>query len=153
MIIFKKRPVVVTIRTEFCYGHCLRDYVGKCANAHGHNAILEVSVTGAELPEFTNTKEPGMVFTNTEVPGMVVDFNILKNYIRNHITDILDHKFLNDVPYFHNNNPTAENMLLFILGVLTDDTSPFKGRVYRVKLSETTNSWVEWEAPETEIWG
>lgn len=30
--------VTITKKFDFCYGHCLPGYNGKCVNQHGHNS-------------------------------------------------------------------------------------------------------------------
>ena len=74
---------------------------GKCNNPrfHGHNYDLIVSITG-EIDQET---------------GFVMDLKILKDLIKEHVEDALDHKNLNlDVPEFKNLNPTAENIAVVI---------------------------------------
>ena len=41
----------VTKTIDFCYGHRLLDYAGKCRNLHGHNGLLEVDVESNELDD------------------------------------------------------------------------------------------------------
>lgn len=74
---------------------------GKCNNPsyHGHNYDLIVSVTGE---------------IDTET-GYVMDMKVLKDLIKEHVEDALDHKNLNlDVLEFKNLNPTAENIAVVI---------------------------------------
>ncbi|SFC46665.1 6-pyruvoyltetrahydropterin/6-carboxytetrahydropterin synthase [Flagellimonas taeanensis] len=74
---------------------------GKCNNPryHGHNYDLIVGVTG-EIDQTT---------------GFVMDLKVLKDLIKEHVEDALDHKNLNlDVPEFKNLNPTAENIAVVI---------------------------------------
>ncbi|MDC6386675.1 6-carboxytetrahydropterin synthase [Flagellimonas taeanensis] len=74
---------------------------GKCNNPryHGHNYDLIVGVTG-EIDQAT---------------GFVMDLKVLKDLIKEHVEDALDHKNLNlDVPEFKNLNPTAENIAVVI---------------------------------------
>lgn len=74
---------------------------GKCNNPrfHGHNYDLIVSVTG-EIDQAT---------------GFVMDLKVLKDLIKEHVEDALDHKNLNlDVPEFKKLNPTAENIAVVI---------------------------------------
>lgn len=64
-------------------------------NFHGHNYDLHVKVTGEVDPE----------------TGYVIDLKILKDIIREEVTDRFDHKNLNlDVPDFKDLNPTAEHI-------------------------------------------
>nr|WP_298794758.1 6-carboxytetrahydropterin synthase [uncultured Allomuricauda sp.] len=74
---------------------------GKCSypNYHGHNYDLIVSVEGEIDPE----------------TGFVMDLKVLKDLIKEHVEEALDHKNLNtDVPEFEDLNPTAENIAVVI---------------------------------------
>ena len=35
----------VTKVIDFCYGHRLLKYDGKCKNLHGHNGVLEIDIS------------------------------------------------------------------------------------------------------------
>jgi 6-pyruvoyltetrahydropterin/6-carboxytetrahydropterin synthase len=83
----------LTKSVTFDAAHLLRDYVGKCANLHGHTYRLEVAVAGEKVDEV----------------GMVYDFFDLKKLIQG-VVDQLDHRFINDIPPYNEVNPTAENM-------------------------------------------
>jgi len=50
---------------------------------------------------------------DTDKAGMVMDFKDLKKSL-NTILDKLDHKYLNELPYFRKVNPTSENIAKFI---------------------------------------
>lgn len=78
-----------------------QEVFGKCNNPryHGHNYDLIVSITG-EIDQET---------------GFVMDLKVLKDLIKDHVEEALDHKNLNlDVPEFKNLNPTAENIAVVI---------------------------------------
>ena len=78
---------------------------GKCSNPnyHGHNYELIVSLTGELDP----------------VTGMVIDLKDLKDIIKKHIEEPLDHKNLNlDVEYFKSVMPSAENICIYIWKIL-----------------------------------
>jgi 6-pyruvoyltetrahydropterin/6-carboxytetrahydropterin synthase len=100
---------------------------GKCSNPnyHGHNYTLEVWLDGTIDPE----------------TGYVIDLKILKDVIREEITDRFDHRNLNlDCQEFKNLNPTAENIALVAWHLL-------RGRLdekYKLslKLWETENNIV-----------
>ncbi len=116
---------------EFCYGHRLLDYDGKCRNLHGHNAQLEIEVDSGGLDRL----------------GMVIDFGEIKNIAKGWVDDHLDHKMLlhRDDPiakvlqdfeeplYLMDGNPTTENITKLIFHTL----SQLGLRVSRVSLWET----------------
>lgn len=67
----------------FDMAHMLDGHDGKCHNLHGHTYILQVEVSGS-LHE-TGAKK-----------GMVVDFADLKDIVKSHILDKMDHAFIYD---------------------------------------------------------
>ena len=98
----------VTRKIDFCYGHRLLDYEGKCAHLHGHNAVVEITFAAEKLDE----------------RGMVFDFVDMKKLVKSWIDEELDHRLLlrSDDPllpllrehgepcYEMKVNPTAENI-------------------------------------------
>src|SRR5262245_8889162 len=68
----------VTETLDFCYGHRLLRYKGKCAHLHGHNGRLEVMVSSQRLDE----------------QSMVTDFSAIEKVVRGFIDANLDHKLL-----------------------------------------------------------
>jgi 6-pyruvoyltetrahydropterin/6-carboxytetrahydropterin synthase len=129
---------------RFCYGHRLSNYVGKCRNLHGHNAILLVTVSG-ELDEL----------------GMVVDFNKLSLIFKDYIEPKFDHKMilkkddeinqkiamavesLPDCIYWMDCNPTAENMAIEILNTFKWYFHDSEINIVKVRLYETSTSYAE----------
>ncbi len=81
------------IRGHFDAAHALHGYPGECRNLHGHTWDVEVVVRGSQLDEV----------------GIVYDFKTLKRDLET-VLDPLDHAYLNDVPPFDTQNPTAENL-------------------------------------------
>jgi len=102
---------------------------GKCNNPnfHGHNYILEVWIEGAIDP----------------ATGYVIDLKIVKDLIKNEITDRFDHKNLNlDCKEFLNLNPTAENIAVVCWNLLrTELDAKYE---LSIKLWETENNLVEY---------
>ena len=102
----------VTQEIEFCYGHRLLNYDGKCKHLHGHNGKAVIVLEGSELDE----------------KGMLLDFSDLKRKIGAWIEDNLDHRMIlcKDDPaasvmqkmgepvYLIHENPTAENIARLI---------------------------------------
>ncbi len=87
----------VTITRSFSAAHVLKNIGGKCEELHGHNFVVEVSAAAGSL--------------NKE--GLLLDFRKLKKWT-DEILEELDHKHLNDHPYFKKVNPSAENLAKFI---------------------------------------
>jgi 6-pyruvoyltetrahydropterin/6-carboxytetrahydropterin synthase len=87
----------VSVEDTFAAGHALRGYRGKCENPHGHNYRVRVTLTGDSLDEI----------------GLLYDFKDLKG-VMNAVIEELDHKFLNDMEPFRQQNPSAENMARYL---------------------------------------
>ena len=68
----------VTREIDFCYGHRLLNYAGKCRYLHGHNGRAIITLEAARL----------------DALGMVVDFSRIKQAIQGWIEEALDHKML-----------------------------------------------------------
>lgn len=105
-----------------------RRVFGPCSNQnfHGHNYELEVSVHGEIHPE----------------TGYVVDLRVVKQIVEERVVRCLDHKNLNlDLPEFQKLNPTTENLVVAIWGLL-DGHLP--GRLVKLVLWETPRSCVEY---------
>ena len=124
---YRAVPVSVTKRFSFDAAHRLDDYVGKCANLHGHTYYLEVTFKG--IPDRS---------------GIVVDFGVIKDIVQEHIVARYDHRFLNELLSF---NTTAENMATYFYDVIAraitqrfDNVPP---SLERVRLWETPTSYVE----------
>ena len=116
----------LTVRSAFEAAHFIGGYAGKCSRLHGHNWIIEAVVRGEKLDKL----------------GMLIDFKILKAEL-NKVLDELDHRFLNDLETFAEENPTAENIARKIFKQLAA-SEIFSGatKLYAVKVFETPNSCV-----------
>ncbi|MCA9117572.1 MAG: 6-carboxytetrahydropterin synthase, partial [Planctomycetaceae bacterium] len=68
----------VSQEIEFCYGHRLLNYSGKCRHLHGHNGRAVIVLEGEELDE----------------RGMLVDFSEIKDSLRTWIDETLDHRMI-----------------------------------------------------------
>jgi 6-pyruvoyltetrahydropterin/6-carboxytetrahydropterin synthase len=102
----------VTREIEFCYGHRLLNYEGKCRHLHGHNGRAVITLAGSELDR----------------RGMLVDFAEIKRKVQHWIDENLDHNMLlcRDDPlltvlsergervFVMDCNPTAENIARLI---------------------------------------
>ncbi len=104
-----------------------QEVFGKCNNPryHGHNYDLIVSVEGEIDPE----------------TGYVMDMKVLKDLIKEHVEDAIDHKNLNvEVPEFKELNPTAENIAVVIFNKLRPHIDESKD--LEVQLYETPRNFV-----------
>jgi 6-pyruvoyltetrahydropterin/6-carboxytetrahydropterin synthase len=102
----------VTREIEFCYGHRLLNYDGKCRHLHGHNGRAVIALEAPAL----------------DGRGMLVDFTDIKHKVQRWIDDNLDHTMLlcRDDPilpvlqergervFVMDANPTAENIARLI---------------------------------------
>lgn len=124
----------VTQEIDFCYGHRLLDYSGKCRHLHGHNARVLIVMEGAKLNRL----------------GMLVDFSDIKAALRTWVDATLDHRMIlrtDDpaLPFLRElgepvhvipDNPTAENIARLIHDYAKSKDFP----VVEVSLWETPRS-------------
>jgi 6-pyruvoyltetrahydropterin/6-carboxytetrahydropterin synthase len=118
------RVYTLTIEREFAAAHSLRGYDGKCGRLHGHNYRVEVSVTG-----------------QPDAEGMVLDFAIFKR-VCDEVLSALDHRLLNEIPPFDEQNPTCELICKHICDQAIDRLDSWPVSVRRVRLWETPTSSV-----------
>ena len=107
----------VTREIDFCYGHRLLNYDGKCKYLHGHNGRAVIAIQSPELDE----------------RGMVMDFSEIKRVVNTWIDENLDHRMilhrddpavpllkkLGEPMYLLDVNPTAENIARLIFDFAT----------------------------------
>lgn len=131
----RERSFRITKQIDFCYGHRLLDYVGKCANLHGHNGRAEIEIASLTL----------------DSRGMVVDFGLVKDAMKSWVDEHLDHRMLlrqddpliailermGEAAFTMAANPTAEN----IARVIYDAGRDAGLAVSLVRLWETPDSW------------
>ena len=125
----------VTKEIDFCYGHRLLNYDGKCRHLHGHNGRAVITLESTGLDSL----------------GMVMDFTAIKQILGRWIDDALDHRMLlhRDDPIIPelrrqgepfvelDVNPTAENLAKMIFDYAVSHDLP----VVEVTLWETENSF------------
>ena len=118
------------ILAEFSAAHRLENFYGKCESLHGHNYKVEVFLLGDRLDE----------------AGLVRDFGVIKAKTSEVLAE-LDHTYLNDLPAFSRQNPSAENLARYLFkrlgAVLNDDGA----RVSRVSVWESDTSCVTYFEP------
>ncbi len=115
----------VTIIKSFSAAHLLAQIGGKCEELHGHNFRVEVTVTAPDLNE----------------SGLLIDFRAVKKWL-NVILDQMDHKHLNELPYFAGINPSAENIAKFISEKMESEAKKVSVKVIKVKVWESENAAV-----------
>jgi 6-pyruvoyltetrahydropterin/6-carboxytetrahydropterin synthase len=134
--------VLLTKRIEFSSSHRYikpewdeaknRAVFGLCYNppAHGHNYLLEVTVSGEIDPQ----------------TGMVINLFDLKRVLLDVIEEF-DHKNLNlDMPYFEDRIPTSENLARVLWAKLASQQDI--GRLQTVRLCEDEDLYAEVTAAE-----
>jgi len=89
------------VTTHFAAAHQLKMVADKCENMHGHNWKIEVTISGNHLND----------------AGVLMDFGDLKRHVSG-IMDTLDHKFLNELDFFRDGNPSSENIAMYIAETL-----------------------------------
>ena len=139
--------IKVTKRVDFDASHFLHveswskkknlAYFHKCSKfkpdgleePHGHTYHLEVTVEG--LPDIDT--------------GFVIDFKKLGKIIKEKALERMDHRLLNNIPYFKGKTTTAENLIQYIWKQLYDAISTDNRRLKQLKLYETPDSFVTYE--------
>jgi len=125
----------VTREIDFCYGHRLLDYQGKCCHLHGHNGRALVTLEASGLDSH----------------GMVLDFTEIKRTVQGWIDEHLDHRMvlrrddpavaplekLGEPLYLIDVNPTAENLARLIFDYAASQGFP----VLEVQLWETPHCY------------
>ncbi len=128
----------VTKEIQFCYGHRLLNYDGKCRHLHGHNGTVQIEVQSRNL----------------DSRGMVLDFGEITQIIKTWIDQELDHKMLlctadpllkvlqdlNEPCFVMEKNPTAENIATLIYDYALSQAVA----VSEVRLWESMHSFVSY---------
>lgn len=134
----QKNPLVeLSAGYEICSAHKLfsdqwseaknREIYGKCADLHGHQYRLEITLEGT-LPE----------------SGMLVNGFEIDRLVSIHILEKIDHKYLNgDVPFFKDHPPTMEWIAVWVHRELKD-VIPQGCRIKRIRVYETPNLFVDY---------
>ncbi len=107
---------------------------GLCTNPHwhGHNYVLEVTLSGRPDPE----------------TGYVLDLGELKRILNRAVVDPCDHRNLNEeVPFLRGINPSTENLVI----AFWNEIAPLitAGRLHRVRLFETPRNYAEYFGPDS----
>jgi len=110
----------LVVKGAFSAAHALRNYHGKCEALHGHNFKVEVYVRSEGLG-------PG---------GMALDFAVIKRELRAALEGV-DHRYLNDLPYFRDKEPSSENLARMIFEEMQRRLEGKGVEVYKVTVWES----------------
>ncbi len=114
----------VSIKTHFAAAHWLKNYRGKCENLHGHNWLVEVTVSCEEVDEI----------------GIAIDFSELKQITRD-VLSMFDHKCLNEVPPFDKLNASSENISRFLYYEISKNLTEHNAQIKKVSVWESERAW------------
>jgi 6-pyruvoyltetrahydropterin/6-carboxytetrahydropterin synthase len=130
----------VSREIDFCYGHRLLNYEGKCRYLHGHNGRVVITIESDELDD----------------RGMVLDFTDIKSVVATWIDENLDHRMLlhrddpavpmlkelNEPLFLLDTNPTAENIAELIHRFTADHGFP----IVETRLWETPRCYATYRS-------
>jgi 6-pyruvoyltetrahydropterin/6-carboxytetrahydropterin synthase len=108
---------------------------GKCNNpyGHGHNYVLEISVSGPVDP----------------ATGMIANLADLDGFVEREVIEAFDHRSLNEeVVAFREKVPTTENVCIEIYERLRHFPN---AKLERVRIEETANNSFEYAGEESKI--
>jgi len=109
----------ISIEDTFDAAHCLREYQGNCERLHGHTYKAKAVFQCASLDKI----------------GIAIDFRMAKKLLEA-ATDYLDHQYINDLPEFSVQNPTAENIARYIFDRIKAENQ----QIHSVSVWETPTS-------------
>ena len=132
---------IITKKYHFCASHKYgnsnwseeKNYevFGKDYNNHGHNYILEVSVTGPIDPD----------------SGWLVDLQKLNVLVRSRIVDVIDHSQIEkDIDWFKGKQPSSENILVWAWNEIAPRME--QGTIHRLRLVETHSIHTDYYGPD-----
>ncbi len=101
----------VTEIVEFCYGHRLLRYKGKCAHLHGHNGRVEIELASPSLDD----------------QSMVADFSDIGRIVKEWIDQTLDHRML-----LHKGDPLVAVLRRYDEPVFVMDADPTAEAIARL---------------------
>lgn len=118
--------------TRFAAAHQLTMVGTKCENMHGHNWKIEVFVAGENLDE----------------AGVLVDFGVIKKHVAD-IMSLLDHKYLNELAFFEQKQPSSENIAYLVATELQKRIDDSAVRVSRVTAWESEDAGATYIIPNS----
>ena len=132
---------IITKKYHFCASHKYGnadwseeknlEVFGKDYNTHGHNYILEVSVTGPI----------------DQGSGWLVDLKKLGQVVKKYVVNVLDHSQIEvDIEWFKSKQPSSENILVWAWGEIAPRLE--RGTLQRLRLIETHSIYTDYYGPE-----
>jgi len=118
------------ITSQFSAAHQLREFQGGCEKLHGHNWKIEVYVTSENLGN----------------DGLVTDFRLIKEATKG-VLEGLDHRFLNELEPFENQNPSSENIARHIFESLSQKLNRTGVRVSKITAWESDSACASYMEP------
>jgi 6-pyruvoyltetrahydropterin/6-carboxytetrahydropterin synthase len=131
---------IITKKYHFCASHKYGnadwseeknlEVFGKDYNTHGHNYVLEVSVTGPI----------------DQGSGWLVDLKKLGQIVKKYVVNVLDHSQIEeDIEWFKGKQPSSENILVWAW----DEIAPRleRGTLHKLRLVETHSIYTDYYGP------
>ena len=112
------------VRETFAAAHRLEMYRGKCEELHGHNFTVEALFGGEKMGS----------------DGMLLDFATLKLFLRTIVAD-LDHKYINDIPFFKERASSAEWLAVYFYDRLKEELHGQAVAVKEVRIWESEKAY------------
>ena len=131
---------IITKKYRFCAAHKYGNarwsdkmnlkVFGKDYNNHGHNYVLEVSITGPVDPD----------------SGWLVDLKHLNEIVKNYVVELLDHSQIErDIDWFKDKQPSSENILIWAWDEIFQRLK--QGNLQRLRLVETHSIHTDYYGP------
>ena len=131
---------IITKKYHFCASHKYGnadwseeknlEVFDKDYNTHGHNYVLEVSVTGPI----------------DQGSGWLVDLKKLGQIVKKYVVNVLDHSQIEeDIEWFKGKQPSSENILVWAW----DEIAPRleRGTLHKLRLVETHSIYTDYYGP------
>ena len=104
---------------------------GDDVKVHGHNYVLDVTITGEIDPD----------------SGFIVDIQDIKTIVSENVIKVLDHSQIEkDIKWFDGKQPSTENLVLFIWEQISSKIKK-PATLYKIKLRETPTIFTEYFGP------
>lgn len=115
----------INVENHFRASHQLAEPIGTKEPPHCHNWVVTASVSSDTLND----------------TGLVMDFSRLKSAVDKIVSE-LDDTSLNKVYFFHQNNPSAENVAKYIYEKL-EPSIPKGLKLQSIRVLEEPGCWAE----------